>query len=138
MISWAGVSDFKTRFQKGSKQFKDWKKNGVMYVENSRTKQSMPHYYQFYEDFIKNEKRFNIKAAVKNLKIPFLIVHGSKDSSVSPNEAENLLSWSKTGKIEIIEDSDHGFKSKHPWHLKTLPDDLKKVVYLTINFLKKN
>ena len=72
------------------------------------------------------------------MKIPFLIIHGSKDSSVSPNEAENLLSWSKTGKIEIIEDSDHGFKSKHPWHLKTLPDDLKKVVYLTINFLKKN
>ena len=138
VISWAGVSDFKVKFNEGSKEFDNWKKNGIMYVKNARTKQSMPHYFQFYQDFKKNEERFNIKSAVEKLKIPFLIIHGSKDTSVLLKEGENLFSWSKAGEIQIIEGSDHVFKSKHPWQLKKLPEDLKKVVYLTINFLKKN
>ena len=138
VISWAGVSDFKVRFNEGSNEFDNWKKKGVMYVENARTKQLMPHYFQFFQDFKKNEERFNIKSAVEKLKIPFLIIHGSKDNSVLPGEGENLFSWSKSGEIQIIEGSDHVFKSKHPWQSKKLPEDLKKVVYLTINFLKKN
>ena len=138
VISWAGVSDFKVRFNEGSNEFDNWKKKGVMYVENARTKQLMPHYFQFFQDFKKNEERFNIKSAVEKLKIPFLIIHGSKDSSVLPAEGENLFLWSKSGEIQIIEGSDHVFKSKHPWQSKKLPEDLKKVVYLTINFLKKN
>ena len=138
VISWAGVSDFKVRFNEGSNEFDNWRKKGVMYVENARTKQLMPHYFQFFEDFKKNEERFNIKSAVEKLKIPFLIIHGSKDSSVLPAEGENLFLWSKSGEIQIIEGSDHVFKSKHPWQSKKLPEDLKKVVYLTINFLKKN
>ena len=138
VISWAGVSDFKVRFNEGSNEFDNWKKKGVMYVENARTKQLMPHYFQFFQDFKKNEERFNIKSAVEKLKIPFLIIHGSKDNSVLLEEGENLFSWSKSGEIQIIEGSDHVFKSKHPWQSKKLPEDLKKVVYLTINFLKKN
>ena len=138
VISWAGVSDFKVRFNEGSNEFDNWKKKGVMYVENARTKQLMPHYFQFFQDFKKHEERFNIKSAVEKLKIPFLIIHGSKDNSVLPGEGENLFSWSKAGEIQIIEGSDHVFKSKHPWQSKKLPEDLKKVVYLTINFLKKN
>ena len=138
VISWAGVSDFKVRFNEGSNEFDNWKKKGVMYVENARTKQLMPHYFQFFQDFKKHEERFNIKSAVEKLKIPFLIIHGSKDSSVLPAEGENLFLWSKSGEIQIIEGSDHVFKSKHPWQSKKLPEDLKKVVYLTINFLKKN
>ena len=39
IISWAGVSDFKVRFNEGSKEFDNWKKNGIMYVKNARTKQ---------------------------------------------------------------------------------------------------
>ena len=53
VISWAGVSDFKVRFNEGSNEFDNWKKKGVMYVENARTKQLMPHYFQFFQDFKK-------------------------------------------------------------------------------------
>ena len=31
-------------------------KDGVKYVVNGRTKQQMPHFIQFYEDFKQNEK----------------------------------------------------------------------------------
>ncbi|MBT7242428.1 MAG: alpha/beta hydrolase, partial [Flavobacteriaceae bacterium] len=35
VITWAGVSDFKARFQIGSSQFNDWKEKGITYIENS-------------------------------------------------------------------------------------------------------
>ena len=138
VITWAGVSDFKNRFQEGTAEFFKWKKEGVIYGENSRTKQFMPHFFQFFEDFKKNESRFNVKNAVENLEIPYLIIHGSNDTSVLPLEGENLFSWNKKNKIIRIKNADHVFSSKHPWDLKILPKDLKKVVYHSIDFLKSN
>lgn len=138
VITWAGVSDFKIRFQEESPEFYKWEKEGVTYAENSRTKQFMPHFFQFFEDFKKNETRYNIKKAVQNLKVPFLVIHGSNDTSVLPIESENLYSWNKKNKIERIKDADHVFSSSHPWQSKTLPNDLKKVIYISIDFLSSN
>ena len=59
-----------------------WKEDGVLYILNGRTKQKMPHYIQFYDNFIKNKKRLRVKNAVKKMMIPHLIVHGDKDLSV--------------------------------------------------------
>src|SRR5690606_11974463 len=56
VISWASVSDFESSFAE-EKARAYWKENGVIYVENSRTKQQLPHYYQFYVDFVKNKER---------------------------------------------------------------------------------
>jgi hypothetical protein len=48
---------------------------------NGRTRQLMPHYFQFYEDLITNEKRLTIKRAASLLKIPHVIIHGNNDTS---------------------------------------------------------
>ncbi len=88
VITLAGVCDFGRRSATIG-DLEQWKKEGVKYVLNGRTKQQMPHFYQFYEDFIENEERLNIQKAVENLKIPHLIIHGDKDTSISMNEAEN-------------------------------------------------
>ena len=136
LISWASVSNFKIRFSEGSEEFLKWKEKGVKYVENKRTKQLMPHFYQFYLDFKKNEKRYNIKTAVKNLKIPFLVVHGDKDSSVLPFEGDDLHSWSKNSTFFSISNGNHTFSSKHPWKKKKLPKELKAVTEATISFIK--
>ena len=81
LISLAGVCDYKVRFPNGE-AFKSWEKTGVYYVENGRTKQQMPHYFQFFEDFVKNEEPLTIERAVSNLKIPHLIIHGNGDTCV--------------------------------------------------------
>lgn len=120
VISLAGVSNFKTRFPKG-KELQKWKKTGVRYVENGRTKQKMPHYYQFYKDFITNESRLTIKTAAKKMKIPFLIVHGDADTSVSINEALSLHKWSPRSQLIVLEGANHVFGSSHPWSLSILP-----------------
>ena len=137
LITWAGVSNFKIRFNEGSKEFKEWKDKGVKYVENKRTKQQMPHFFQFYLDFKKNEERFNIKNAVKNLKIPFLVVHGENDHSVLPYEGNDLNSWAKYSEFFSVKNGNHTFSSKHPWQEKELPKELKVVTKITMSFVNK-
>lgn len=137
VISWAGVSDLgkRTATSGGVEQ---WKKDGVKYVENGRTKQQMPHYYQFYEDFKANEDRLDIQRAVKKLHKPHLIIHATDDPSVKFIEAEDLHSWHKESVLYPIENSDHVFGASHPWHRSGLPKALEKTVDRTIDFITQN
>ncbi len=135
VISLAGVSSFGKRTSTTS-DLEQWKKDGVKYVLNGRTKQQMPHYYQFYEDFNANEERLTINRAVSNLKIPYLIIHGDADTSVLIDEAKNLNTWNSNSKLEIIEDANHVFGASHPWDSGDMPNHLIKVIQLTISFLE--
>ncbi len=135
VTTWAGVSDFKVRFQEGTEGFEDWLIAGVTYIENSRTKQQLPHYIQFYHDFKKNERRLTINRAVSNLSKPQLIVNGSGDPTVTINEALALHKWNPSSTLEIINEADHVFGSKHPWTEKHLSKDLQQAVNLTLTFL---
>ncbi len=134
VISLAGVCDFGKRTATTG-DLKLWKKNGVKYVLNGRTKQQMPHYYQFYEDFINNENRLTIKRAVSNLKIPYLIIHGNNDTSVFVDEAKKLHQWNPDAKLEIIDGANHVFGAKHPWNEPLLPNHLKETITKTVAFL---
>ncbi|WP_370477277.1 alpha/beta hydrolase family protein [Tamlana flava] len=135
VVSLAGVSDYGNRDPIAGNT-EQWKKDGVKYGINGRTKQQMPHYYQFYEDFIANEERLTIKRAVSNLKIPYLIIHGNADTSVLIDEAKNLHSWNPNSKLEIIKDANHVFGASHPWEQNKLPEHLKKVIELSLSFLE--
>ncbi len=134
VISLAGVCDYENRFPKGD-AFDTWQKKGVYYVINGRTKQDMPHFYQFFEDFMQNKDRLNIKRATSNLKIPHLIVHGSNDTSVSIEEAKNLNKWNPKSELKIIEGADHVFNSKHPWDKKEMPLQLNQVIEAVTKFI---
>ena len=136
LITWAGVSNFKIRFNEGSQEFKEWKDKGVKYVENKRTKQQMPHFFQFYLDFKKNEKRFNIQSAVQSLEIPFLVIHGDNDKSILQNEGRDLHSWNKNSKFFSVKNGTHTFSSMHPWQELKLPKGLQSVTETSINFIK--
>ncbi|WP_067145262.1 alpha/beta hydrolase family protein [Pseudotamlana agarivorans] len=135
VISLAGVSNYANRYPI-SGDAEQWKKEGVKYVVNGRTKQQMPHFYQFFEDFTKHQERLNIKRAVSNLKQPFLIIHGDKDTSVLIEEAENLHKWNPESTFKIVEGADHVFGASHPWKHDTLPEHLEEVIQLVNNFAK--
>ncbi|NAS31160.1 alpha/beta fold hydrolase [Flavobacteriaceae bacterium R38] len=137
IISWAGVSDYGSRF--GSEEaIALWEKEGVTYVKNGRTKQEMPLYYQFYENFKQNEARLNIKNAAMNLNIPHCIIHGDTDETVHLDEAKNLHQWNPKSEIFIIEDANHVFGGKHPWSEKTMPDHLNLAFQKSISFINNN
>lgn len=136
LITWAGVSDYKSRFPKGEK-LEQWKKDGVYVVKNGRTKQDMPHYIQFYKDFIANESRFDIQNAAQNLDIPYLILHGEEDETVKTEEAEHLKNWCKHAELQFVPNATHTFNTKQPWNKNKLPEELQKTVDLSILFLKQ-
>ncbi len=134
VISWAGISDIESRFPKGE-ALAQWKKDGIGYIENTRTKQQMPNKYQLYENFMANKEKLHIQTAVTQLTIPHLIVQGTDDVVVLPQEAENLHKWNPQSKLLLIKDMNHALGNTQPWKEKTMPKDLENVVKQSILFL---
>ncbi|MGB0455873.1 MAG: alpha/beta hydrolase family protein [Flavobacteriaceae bacterium] len=134
LITLAGVSDYKSRFPQGE-ALKIWQEKGVYFIENSRTKQKMPHNYQFYQDFIANENRLSIENAATKISIPHLIVHGESDTAVPFFEATQLNLWSKTSIIYKVSGGNHVFGAKHPWGKPEIPRDLELVFSEILNFI---
>ncbi len=135
VITWASVSDFGNRMGT-EEEIQQWKKDGVKYVLNGRTKQQMPHHFQFYEDFKGNEERLTIKKAVITLTIPQLVIHAVDDPSVSYQDALQLNSWNPQSILLPIDNSDHVFGASHPWDKDELPETLEAVVTESIGFIK--
>ena len=136
VISLAAVCDFGSRSSTIG-DLENWKETGVKYVLNGRTKQNMPHFYQFYLDFKENEDRLNIQKSVENIKIPQLIIHGDNDSSISVDEGKKIHSWNTESQLEIIKNADHVFNVSHPWKKEKMSSELEEVTALCVAFLKK-
>ena len=134
LITLASVCNFGKRTSTTG-NLEQWKKDGVKYVLNGRTKQQMPHFYQFYEDFIANETRLSIEKAVNKITIPHLIIHGLEDTSIDVEEAKKLHSYNKNSELFLVEKANHVFNSKHPWTESTLPHELDIVIKKSIDFI---
>ena len=134
LISLAGVSNFKYRFPTKDR-FEEWKNSGVMYSENKRTHQQMPHYFQFFEDFERNEQRFDIQHAAQHLVKPFLIIQGTDDDAVKDKEAFLLNEWCKTSELLVLENANHVFGAKEPWTENQLPNHLQEATSAIIEFI---
>ena len=133
LILLASVSDYKNRFP-NKREIDKWREKGVRYVENKRTKQKMPHLYQFYQNYIDNESNLNIESSLRKFSGKTLICHGSMDLAVGFENAVKLLSWAKNGSLLKLR-TNHTFGSKHPWNEAHLPKPLDQVVEKTIRFL---
>ncbi|MDR2205980.1 MAG: alpha/beta fold hydrolase [Flavobacteriaceae bacterium] len=134
LITLASV-DSLNRFPK-NEDFENWKKTGVYYSPNGRTGQQMPHYFQFYEDYLQNEKRLNVEFSMKHIKAKTLIIHGTGDESVPDENSRNLHLWKPESELFLIENANHTFGAKEPWTEFSLPKDLETAVEKMIDFLK--
>jgi pimeloyl-ACP methyl ester carboxylesterase len=135
LISLAGVSDFEIRFG-SEEEIRTWKASGVKYIVNGRTKQQMPHYYQFHEDFLKNRQRLNIQRATRHIDIPHLIIHGDKDNTVKIEEAQAVHKWNPKSKLFIVKNADHVFNTKQPWTNEDVSPELNLAIAKMASFLK--
>lgn len=135
LITLASV-DTLERFPK-NEALEDWKNKGVYYVENGRTKQQMPHFYQFFDDFEKNSLLLDVERAAEMAKAHFLIIHGTNDESVNMKNAEHLRVLNPNSELYLIENANHTFGAKEPWENDTLPEDLNEAVEKCIDFIKE-
>lgn len=134
LSTWASVHDFSSFFSAAELTY--WKTHGVIQVKNSRTGEAYPMYYQFVEDFLKNEERFVIENAIGKIDQPMLIIHGTNDETVNINAAFQLHEWKPDAKLHVIERASHTLGGTHPFNESDLPDDLENAMNKTIQFFK--
>lgn len=150
-----GISILKTREDKRVKKLCVWasmsevgkhwktdemeriKREGVIFVPNVRTNQMMPIKWQMYENYFANLGRLYIPGAVKEISVPFLIIHGTKDETVPVEDAQEMHALNKQSRLFLVEGSNHNFKARHPWDSNMpLPKDSELVVEESIRFFK--
>ena len=133
LITLASVSDF-DRYSEEHK--KKWREKGYFEVLNTRTNQVMRLNTSLLDDIENYKERLDIMKAVKNLKIPFLIVHGKEDLSVRFNEAEALYKSSNKSLTELftVDNTGHTFGVVHPFAGTT--SAFETVIAKIIEFLK--
>lgn len=136
LVTFSSVSDYASRFP-SAEVLDAWENKGVSYIVNTRTKQQLPHHFQFYTNFKENEERLTISRAAKSLKIPHLIVHGSKDTSVPLSESGKLFEWSPNPELLLVEGADHVYDVSHPWHKSDFPTNFQYVLDGTLKFIEK-
>lgn len=138
LITWAAIAYLTTPWRRlSAEQLKEWKQNGVFYLENKRTKQQLPVYYQAYEDYLANKELFDLSNAAQKINQPWLIIHGDADEAVPLSDAESLNNWGKTSQLKVIPGAGHTFGRVHPEKEETLTTEAQELVLSTIEFIKK-
>ena len=116
----------------------EWAMAGVYYKKNNRTKQELPHGFEFLQEIINCEEDWNVKEAIQSLKIPILIIHGANDEAVPVEHGESLFSWIKNSnakaKLKIVPMATHTFNTKHPF--ETTSTELEELIKITVEWIQ--
>lgn len=134
LVTWAGVADLAGRILNSDQE--RWRKSGVQFTHNARTKQDMPLYVDLLDDTLQNAARFDASAAAARIQVPHLIIHGTADAAVPVKEAELLHQKNPNSELLVIAHADHTFGGKHPFTDNDLPIHAKQAIEKTIDFLK--
>ncbi len=132
VAAWAPVHDLKERWP--SEVLEQWKKDGIYYVYNGRTKQNMPLKYQLVEDVFNHKDRLDIPNAVQRMNKPMLLVHGTNDETLHYLHTVQLAKLNSKAQLEIIEGANHVFGGKHTYTDPELPAHTQQALALTLNF----
>ena len=131
LVTWGSVCTF---FRWSEEHVQDWLKKGVTYISNARTGQEMPVYRALWDDLRKNRAKLDVLAAARRVQAPWLVVHGSEDTTVPVAEARQLQEAGDTATLQVIGGSGHTFETAHP--MADLPDGLRVAVDVTLAHLE--
>ncbi len=136
VATWASIADMRMNFDKQD-IVAVWKKNGVVYVPNTRTNQEMPLYFQLYENTIRNWARLDLASLLPKMTQPVLAFHGSADKTVPESDAHLLKKYQPAIDLRIIAEADHTFGIRHP-HTGVWTEHFQTVVDETFNFFEQS
>ena len=134
LVTWNAIA---TVHRWTDEQLGRWRHGDPVEITNARTGQVMPVGPAYLHDLEENTERLDIRRAAARLDLPWLIVHGEADTSVSPDDARTL--WDMAGEnaeLLLIEDADHTFGAKHPYQGAT--DALRTASEATLEWFDAN
>ncbi|RSK47037.1 alpha/beta hydrolase family protein [Hymenobacter rigui] len=137
VVTWAAISDVNPGWPEPLMQ--QWQQQGVFHVENSRTGQQLPLYFQIVEDYHKNRLRLDIRHGLRRkLKgRPLLVLHGDQDETVPLARAHQLKEWQPAAELVVLPGVTHNFGGAHPWQQQQLPAEAQQAAEATVEFLRR-
>jgi dienelactone hydrolase len=111
LVTWAAVSTF-DRWSAETRR--EWREAGYVLVLNTRTGQQLPMNVSFLEDFERQAGRFDLLRAAGSVSAPWLIVHGTEDTTVPVDEARALARAARSARLLLVEGAGHTFEVRHP------------------------
>ncbi|MBK0382151.1 alpha/beta hydrolase [Pedobacter sp. SD-b] len=135
LLTWAAIGNFRDLWNDEDEP--EWRKAGIHYILNGRTKELMPLDISLLDDVLNHKKEFDLNNAAKIIRKPWLIVQGENDAAVKVKVAEKFhQDQPQTSKLMVVEGANHVFGASHPYKKEVLPKDLEKVVLACADFVK--
>ncbi len=84
---------------------------GHVLIPNARTGQDMPLGQAWFDTL----DECDVEEAAEMIFVPALVIQGTADTSVTPDEGEAINSWIPGSRLVMVEGGDHVFGAKHPF-----------------------
>jgi dienelactone hydrolase len=135
LVTWAAISSVE---RWPVPQRSSWRAAGRTDIQNARTGQVLPLYTDVLDDIEQNASALDIEAAAQQIRVPWLIIHGTADESVRFAEAQRLKDASARPETHLlpIDGAGHTFGAVHPWRSTT--PELDSVFDATLSWLTSN
>lgn len=114
LVTWAATA---STSRWGPETRKRWRAEGFLNVTNARTGQVLPMYTDLLDDAEQHAEALDILRAARDITVPWLIIHGRQDETVSFDNAEALLKASGRASTTLfpVDNTGHTFGAAHPW-----------------------
>lgn len=113
LVTWAAIASVD---RWSASEILQWQQGKTVDISNARTGQQMPIGPGFWSDIVRNEERLDIARAARALRVPWLIVHGEGDTSVSVEDARVLSrAAGPNAELLLVEEAGHTFGATHPF-----------------------
>lgn len=135
LVTWNAVA-YADRWS--DKERNEWQRNGRIEILNSRTGQLLSLGIDLLRDTEKNAQRLDVLSAVSRLRVPYLVIHGTDDESVSVADGVRLAEAGQpsTTRLQLLEGGGHTFGAVHPFQGST--KHLARAVEVTAEWFAGN
>lgn len=111
VVTWAAIASV----ERYASMFVGLGEDEPALVRNARTGDVLPLYRDVLEDMRAHGDRFDLEASLRRSEIPLLVVHGTGDTSVPPDDGRRLAAGSRQARLALIEGAGHTFEAGHPF-----------------------
>ena len=135
LVTWSAVDHF---LRWPMDVIQRWRETGTVDVVNQRTGQVLAIGRDALDDWDRyGDNLLDVMAAAHQIRVPWLIVHGTEDATVPVEVGRILAEVSGAAETEtlIVEGASHTFGARHPWVGAT--PELDQVFERTLLFLSR-